>query len=249
MISRHYLKALTFLLVIFSVFLGLACSSHITLSPTTPYSPSNPTFTPVPKATETEWVNKSMGTTMFLSNGTGTIIPPNALSQSTTVTITEAAFSTAPPLPNYLQAVGDVYYYNSGSATLTGSVTMYFPYSPANVPAGVTTSELEVIFYNGSAWVEAPSQAQDRVNHVFTVISNHFSPWGVAGDQSTTFTPVPTDQLTQTVTPTDSSTSTVTTTQTPTPSTIPTSTPTNLATLTFTQTLTAFTPVRAGRKV
>ena len=187
-----------------------------------------------------------MGATLLFSNGTGSVIPPGALSQSTTVTITEAAFSSAPPLPSYLKAVGDVYYFDSGSITLTGSVSMFFPYNPANIPSGITTGELEVIFYNGSAWVEAPSQAQDTVNHVFTVISNHFSPWGVAGNQSSTFTPVPTDQLTLTVIPTNTSTSTITPTFTPTTTATYTSCVTPTQTLTntptFTPTLTGATP-------
>ena len=246
MISSKSLKIITvFLLLPTLLIWGLACSSHSILSPTSPKS-SNPTSTPVPIATESEWVNQSMGATLLFSNGTGSVIPPGALSQSTTVTITEAAFSSAPPLPSYLKAVGDVYYFDSGSITLTGSVSMFFPYNPANIPSGITTGELEVIFYNGSAWVEAPSQAQDTVNHVFTVISNHFSPWGVAGNQSSTFTPVPTDQLTLTVIPTNTSTSTITptftstTTATYTSCVTPTQTLTN--TPTFTPTLTGATP-------
>jgi hypothetical protein len=107
---------------------------------------------------------------------------------------------------------------------------MVFTYDPANIPHGFTASQLEVVFYNGSAWVEAASQNQDSVDYVFTVVSNHFSPWGIVGNQNS-FSPVPTGQASITVVPT----STFTATYTP---TIPIliNTPTNTSTSTFVNT-------------
>ncbi len=106
--------------------------------------------------------------------------------------VSKYATATAPSLPSapQFQFLSSVYFIDTGGAEpLAGSsVTITFPYNPSDIPSGETAANLEVIYYNGTAWVNLPTTVNTSTQMV-TVVTDHFSWWAVVLPQST---PVPT---------------------------------------------------------
>ena len=247
-------QAKVFLVLGGLVLFGLACTSKNI--PTAPTAPQSATATPTPFLLKAVWDDNTTLVSVILPSGTGVVLPAGSLSQPSTVLVSDEPFSDAPPLPPGFQVVGDAIYFQVIPGPLAGSVTLTFPYQPSQIPTGLTISQVEVLYYNGSAWVAAPNQYLDPVNHLFVVVTNHFSPWCLAGNSSSTITPVPTGQSSFTPIPSSTPTQTPTPTNTFLPGTFTptqvftnTSTPTSTSTVTSTHTLSptvTLTPTSSG---
>ena len=197
---RNFYGWVLFPLVLLALCFFQACNRNFS-------SPTAPDYHPL--ESQSQYINQATGGTVTLPDGVSVQIPPNSFNQSTTVSITQSPSSAAPTLGPGLKLLKDIYYFNAGGASFTGSVTMTLPYSLLDIPGGYTESNLVVVYFNGASWLTAPS-TKDTVLKKFTVVTNHFSPWGVGAtvtgptDTPTpagpTFTSTPTDF--PTVTPT-----------------------------------------------
>ncbi len=192
----------------------LTFTSTFTSTPTpTTTSSSTSTATPTPMATAQATVGAS-GVTVSLPDGTSVDIGQGVLSQGTTVTIDSFSSSAAPAIGSFQTPEGNIYTFSAvgtnGPVTNFGgnTVTLVFPYNPSLLPAGYTASQLVVNYFDGTNWIGIPATL-DSVHDTLTVVTNHFSIWGVFLYLST-FTPTPTNTFTLTLT------NTVTTTFTPT---------------------------------
>jgi hypothetical protein len=59
------------------------------------------------------------------------------------------------------------------------SVTLIFPYDPADIPNGYTEADLIVTYYDGSAWQTVPTTL-DTLAKTLKVVVDHFSWWAPA---------------------------------------------------------------------
>lgn len=157
----------------------------------TPTDSSTATATSTPKPTPAEdpydrqlFVDKLVGGSIYLVDGAGVNIPPGALSESATIRIRRALFTTAPTLPPAFKASKYVYYIDSGSASLVATVTLVLPYDLSEFPSSTLEGTLEVADFAGGQW-SLVSASQDTVNKRFTVQATHFSPWGVVAPSPT----------------------------------------------------------------
>ncbi len=226
------MKSFKYLIVVFSILFSILVFQACNRSINAPLSPAYQQL-----GNQSQFINISTGGSVVLPDGTSVQVPANAFNQSTTISVSQSFLTAAPALPNGLALLKYVYYFSSGGASFTGSVTLTIPYNVADIPGGYTEGNLVVIYYNGSNWVIAPS-IQDTGLKKFTVVTNHFSPWGVAGSGATA-TSTATDSPTVTPWPfTSTPTNTATTTPT---GTWLTDTPTNSFTITPTPTGTYYT--------
>ena len=117
-----------------------------------------------------------------MAGGVTVAMGANTLSQPATMTITEYAASSAPITQGALQVsfMPNVYLIDAGGLEPQGgaSVTIILPYDPASIPSGYTTADLSISYYDDTQWVTLPVTV-DTVNHTVTVVTNHFSWWGL----------------------------------------------------------------------
>ncbi|HTC21718.1 MAG TPA: hypothetical protein VK859_12765, partial [bacterium] len=195
-----------------------------TFTPTTPLTPtSSPTFTPTYTVTPTSTPNSTLtatptqapietaqatvgasGASPFLSNGTGAEAGSPALTQGTLVTVSEYSPSAAPSLGSFQSPNGDIYTFSavtSGGVNVSNfapnAVTLVFSYNPSQIPTGYTASQLQVNYFDGTNWNFIPATL-DTIHDTLTVVTNHFSVWGVF---LYLITPTPAQTLTSSQTP------------------------------------------------
>jgi hypothetical protein len=171
-----------------ATFTGTATSTFTqTITPTITFtSTSTLTATFTPLATAIAVINNPTAvTTVVLSNGTGVQIPPGTFSGPTTITVASTSAASAPPISGF-QFMGNVYNFSATTAggavsTFATPVTLIFGYDPTQLPSGYDPRQLVVKYYNTaqSSWQSLTTLQVDTVNHTISVLSNHFSTWGV----------------------------------------------------------------------
>ena len=164
-----------------------------TSTPTiTPTAPVSLTPLPTPLIVAYEYLTPGVAAIVALSDGSLISVPAGALTVPVSMMVSKYSTVTAPSLPSapQFQFLSSVYFIDTdGVEPLAGSsVTITFPYSPSDIPSGETAADLEVIYYNGTAWVNLPTIVNTSTQTV-TVVTDHFSWWAVVLPQST---PVPT---------------------------------------------------------
>jgi uncharacterized protein YjdB len=118
------------------------------------------------------------GGTAKSSDGNATVvIPAGALSSNTNVMIAPA---TNPP-PNAALISASAFEFGPTGTSFTTPVTMTIKYDPANIPANVAESSLQLYTYAGSAWVLVPGSSVDVAAHIVTGSSSHFSQYAPMG--------------------------------------------------------------------
>jgi cobalamin biosynthesis Mg chelatase CobN len=149
-----------------------------------------------------------------------------------------------PPLPEGEDVVGIPYEFSPNGATFYPAITITFSYDPATVS---DTTELKIVFWNGSEWVELTDVVVDETTGTVTGKTTHFTKFAlIAVPKPIVTTTTPT--ITPTVTPTETTPVVTTTTTIPTqtttitPTVEPTVEPTQTTTSTVTTTTT--TPIQ-----
>jgi hypothetical protein len=164
----------------------------------TPTSTPSPTVTSTPVGTAIVSTSQTLiagvAGAVTLSDGSLISVPSNALTQAVFLTVSKYAAGSAPSTqsaPQY-QLLSSVYLINSGGVEpqAGASVTITFPYNPADIPAGQTAANLVVTYFDGANWISLPTTV-NTTNQTVTVVTNHFSWWAVVVSlNSPTPTPV-----------------------------------------------------------
>ncbi len=144
-----------------------------------------PTSTPTPLATAQQVVGASGPTTVTLTNGTGVVVPAGVLTSGVTITVEEISETSAPPPNSYQIALGNAYTFTAFNvsgpvSSLSGTVTLVFTFDPNLIPKGYNLNNLVVEYYDTTQmkWVALPT-VLNSANDTLTVVSSHFSTWGV----------------------------------------------------------------------
>jgi hypothetical protein len=169
---------------------------------------NSPTLTATPVGTPvvlvSQVINPSQAATVVLSGGATISIPANSLTQPVTLTVSQYASGSAPATATAFQIsfLPYVYVIDTGGVEpqAGASVTITLPYNPADIPSGYTAADLTITYFDGTNWITLASTL-DTVNHILTVVTNHFSWWAaVLVDHSPTptrtFTPSATGGVT-----------------------------------------------------
>jgi len=151
--------------------------------------------------------------------------------------------ANVPPLPEGEDVVGIPYEFSPNGATFYPAITITFSYDPSLVS---NTTELKIVFWNGSEWVELTDVVVDETTGIVTGKTTHFTKFAlitVPKPIVTTTTPTITPTVTPTeTTPVVTATTIPTQTTTITPTVEPTVEPTQTTTSTVTTTTT--TPIQ-----
>jgi len=109
--------------------------------------------------------------------GVSVEIPPGAISNDCTITISEV--KNPPILPENTKAIGNVVEFGPSGITFSVPVTIMMPYAKADLDnAGITDpAELEVFTYDTStlSWEKIPVDSVDTINKVLICKVEHFS--------------------------------------------------------------------------
>lgn len=130
-----------------------------------------------------EFIDRATGGTVELPDGFKIIIPPNALSHSTNITIKRVLSAEAPQERRSFTPMTYTYNVDAEGATLLADATIVAPYDPTQIPSGTTRDQIAIEFYDGEAWIVTDS-VTDVANHVLAVDTDHFSGWRAAFDRA-----------------------------------------------------------------
>ena len=83
-----------------------------------------------------------------------------------------------------VETIGSVTNISTGTATISGDITITLSYSEANIPAGTAESELTMIHYTGGEWKTESSCTVDTANNKISCTVTSLSPFGVGGSGS-----------------------------------------------------------------
>jgi len=83
-----------------------------------------------------------------------------------------------------VETIGSVTNISTGTATISGDITITLSYSEANIPAGTAESELTMIHYTDGAWVTESNCTVDETNNKISCTVTSLSPFGVGGSGS-----------------------------------------------------------------
>ena len=83
-----------------------------------------------------------------------------------------------------VETIGSVTNISTGTATISGDITITLSYSEANIPAGTAESELTMIHYTGGEWKTESSCTVDTANNKISCTVTSLSPFGVGGSSS-----------------------------------------------------------------
>ena len=83
-----------------------------------------------------------------------------------------------------VETIGSVTDISTGTATISGDITITLSYSEANIPAGTAESELTMIHYTGGQWITEPNCTVDETNNTISCTVTSLSPFGVGGSSS-----------------------------------------------------------------
>lgn len=105
------------------------------------------------------------------------VIPPNALSQSTGLTVIPAALPTGTVVSALVG--GTVYDFGPTGTTFTAPVTITIQYDPAHIPSGVAQHTLRLFTLVNGVWQLVPGSGVNTSTHSATGVASHFSTYGV----------------------------------------------------------------------
>ncbi len=130
-------------------------------------------------ATVSEQITAADGGTVSIGDDIVVRIPPNALSDDATVTITRS--SEENPAPDGFegaQSVGEAFDIDLGGAKLSGRVTLEIAYDPALMPEDSPEDAVFLAFYDEEQkkWVPAYGTV-DLDRHVVVIETDHLSWW------------------------------------------------------------------------
>jgi len=83
-----------------------------------------------------------------------------------------------------VETIGSVTDISTGTATVSGDITITLKYSESNIPAGTAESELTMIHYTGGAWITESNCTVDATNDKISCTVSSLSPFGVGGKAS-----------------------------------------------------------------
>ena len=132
---------------------------------------------------DTSFSVDGLGLTMSFASvtGDGTIktdlLDPNNVPSSTTTSDGIVTVSTT--AGNSIPTVGSVIDLSAGTATISGNISITLPYEESNIPVGMNESNLTVIHYVNSEWIEETDCTIDTANNNITCTVTSLSPFGV----------------------------------------------------------------------
>jgi hypothetical protein len=108
-----------------------------------------------------------------------------------TITVTRQATPPAPPAGSYFLGIG--YDFGPNGATFSKPVRITITYNPAELPAGVSETNLVLAYYDTAAkqWVTIPGGIVNTADHTITVSVSHFTLFSVMSPKVTTTTTKP----------------------------------------------------------
>jgi len=83
-----------------------------------------------------------------------------------------------------VQTIGSVTNISTGTATISGDITITLSYSEANIPPGTAESDLTMIHYTGGQWITESSCTVDEIDNKISCTVTSLSPFGVGGSGS-----------------------------------------------------------------
>ena len=184
----------------FTVFAILGRTGTTTPSPT----PQPPT--PQPPATPVTISTTVLGSAGSFSVGSGGVLSSDttlsssdgrvqlSLNANTTVTIqgqslTVTAESAPPTLPANVKLV-NAYNFGPSNTTFNPAVNLSLKYDPANLPQGLTESNLYIAYWDGSAWAPLTSTVNTQNKTISTQVA-HFTIFAVLGRTAQAAPPSP----------------------------------------------------------
>ena len=108
-----------------------------------------------------------------------------------TITVTRQATPPAPPAGSYFLGIG--YDFGPNGATFSKPVRITITYNPAELPAGVSETNLVLAYYDTATkqWVTIPGGIVNTADHTITVSVSHFTLFSVMSPKVTTTTTKP----------------------------------------------------------
>ncbi len=103
----------------------------------------------------------------------------NIQGQSLTVTA-----ETSPPAPPSDAKLVSAYDFSPNGSTFSPDISLTLKYDAASLPEGVTESNLQIAFWNGTAWSDLPSTVDTQNQTVSTQVS-HFTIFAILGSIGT----------------------------------------------------------------
>jgi len=83
-----------------------------------------------------------------------------------------------------VETIGSVTNISTGTATISGDITITLKYSESNIPAGTAESELTMLHYTGGTWITESNCTVDTANDKISCTVSSLSPFGVGGKAS-----------------------------------------------------------------
>ncbi|WP_172790412.1 fibronectin type III domain-containing protein [Nitrosopumilus sp. Nsub] len=83
-----------------------------------------------------------------------------------------------------VETIGSVTNVSTGTATISGDITITLSYTESNIPAGTAESDLTMIHYTGGEWKTESNCTVDETNNKISCTVTSLSPFGVGGSGS-----------------------------------------------------------------
>jgi len=83
-----------------------------------------------------------------------------------------------------VETIGSVTDVSTGTATISGDITITLSYTEDNIPAGTAESDLTMIHYTGGEWITEPNCTVNETDNKISCIVTSLSPFGVASPSS-----------------------------------------------------------------
>ena len=121
----------------------------------------------------------------------GTTALTSASLPLSTITVTPLTTLPAPPAGSNIIGIG--YEFGPNGATFSTPVHITIKYDPADIPAGISETNLVLAFYNTATnqWDTISGGVVDAVAHTITVPVSHFTLFSVMSPKTTTTTTKP----------------------------------------------------------